>query len=197
MAPLLQEACPEIEEIEPAITPDETQPVEEVPTEEVLKTVRLSPEQTNSPEAPALSFRKTISSTIALHNPLSLLPPEGNQPSAMASKSTAEAPVTPPEKNLVPKKSHGCSQGVRLRSKIDPAFPRRRLQAGEMAIVWLLVTVDGKGKVEGIEVLSDGIHQDFLRSAIAAIQEARFEPAMENGQPIPGRIKIKVDFRIL
>lgn len=54
------------------------------------------------------------------------------------------------------------------------------------------LTIDSSGRVRDIEVLQSA--QGDMGRLIGAVQSWRFRPAMENGQPVPARFTVEINF---
>lgn len=59
----------------------------------------------------------------------------------------------------------------------------------------LLVDVAADGSVTDVEVERAEPAGVFDAAAVAAARQWRFQPAMEEGRAVPGRVRVPVDFR--
>mgnify|MGYP000983963300 CR=1 FL=1 len=76
----------------------------------------------------------------------------------------------------------------------EPSYSDEARQAGVQGNVLVHLTVDEHGKPRDIEILSPlGFGLD--ERAIRAIEQWRFEPARQNGQPVSMEAQIEVSFR--
>lgn len=73
-----------------------------------------------------------------------------------------------------------------------PSYPRTAPR-GASGSVEMHMTVTENGDVRDIEILGTP-REYFERAAIQAVRNWRFEPVMENGQPIPVRVAVRVTF---
>jgi len=90
----------------------------------------------------------------------------------------------------------GVSRQARPAARLQPAYPERQRLAGRTATVLLLVQVNASGQAERVEVLTPDVPEDFVRSASSAARSMRYEPALEDGQPIPSAIRVRIEYRL-
>ncbi len=89
---------------------------------------------------------------------------------------TREGTPTPP------KRVHG----------VLPVYPPEALAAGVHGVVVLEATISATGAVTDVEVLHSVPLLD--EAAVAAVREWRYEPALVDGEPLPIRMTLTVDF---
>jgi TonB family protein len=85
---------------------------------------------------------------------------------------------------------------ARPAARLEPAYPERQRLAGRTATVLLLVQVNASGQADRIEVLTPEVPEDFVRSATSAARAMRYEPALEDDQPIPSAIRVRIEYRL-
>ncbi len=90
----------------------------------------------------------------------------------------------------------GPTREVRVTKELAPVYPESERQAGRTASVLLEIQIDAQGKPVAIDVLSKEAPEAFIRSAVAAAKSARFEPALEDGRPVPGQVRRNIVFRL-
>lgn len=73
-----------------------------------------------------------------------------------------------------------------------PSYPRTAPRNASGSVE-LHMTVTETGDVRDVEVLGTP-REYFERAAVQAVRNWRFEPVMENGQPIPVRVAVRVTF---
>ena len=73
-----------------------------------------------------------------------------------------------------------------------PSYPRTAPRNASGSVE-MHMTVTENGDVRDIEVLGTP-REYFERAAVQAVRNWRFEPVIENGQPIPVRVAVKVTF---
>jgi TonB family protein len=87
-----------------------------------------------------------------------------------------------------------------LASPLDVAYPPLLRQAGIEGDVVLEFVVDATGRVDSASVIvipgAEPVHRALEASAARAIRNARYQPAVVNGRPVPLRIRQTVSFRL-
>jgi len=82
-----------------------------------------------------------------------------------------------------------------LGTQIQPTFPPAAWDARYTGAVLLEMTVLKDGSVGNIEVVRCTTPKvGFEEAAIAAVKQWRFEPGMENGEPIEVKTRLKMNF---
>ncbi len=77
--------------------------------------------------------------------------------------------------------------------RVDPPrYPRRALDGVDGSID-LELTVNARGRVENVEVLSGGPSY-FERAALRAVRGWRFEPVLRGGEAVPVRTRVRLTF---
>ncbi|MDR6990749.1 energy transducer TonB [Luteimonas sp. 3794] len=76
----------------------------------------------------------------------------------------------------------------------QPEYPRASMRRGERGEVLLLVKVGADGRVDGVDVVSSSQHRRLDRAAVAAVRRWRFEPALRDGRPVAGELRIPFSF---
>ena len=74
-----------------------------------------------------------------------------------------------------------------------PSYPRRAPDGVEGSVD-LQLTVTETGDVGGVEIMGEAPDY-FVRAAMKAVLNWKFEPVFENGQPISVRTAVRVSFR--
>jgi TonB family protein len=77
-------------------------------------------------------------------------------------------------------------------SKIDPEYPKLARQAGAGGVVELEATITTDGRVKNPRVIRG--NSMLQRSAIDAVLQWRYQPAMLNGKPVDSPVEIKLNF---
>lgn len=80
--------------------------------------------------------------------------------------------------------------------KIVPAYPRSARRRGHEGEVSVEVAVSESGLVSDASVVSSSGHGELDAAALDAARSANFAPAMEDGAAVPGRLKLRFDFRL-
>jgi TonB family protein len=94
--------------------------------------------------------------------------------------STAPAPITPPK----------------LRKNVQPEYPAAAKERGLAASVLLEIDIDSGGIVQRASIVeaSQAAGEGFEEAALAAAKQLEFEPALENGKPIPVTVTFRFRF---
>jgi protein TonB len=77
-----------------------------------------------------------------------------------------------------------------------PVYPMSARRRGWEGMVVLLVEVFSDGRIGRIEIESSSGHILLDEAAVNAVKRWRFEPATRNGQPVPTRARIPVEFSL-
>ena len=77
-----------------------------------------------------------------------------------------------------------------------PDYPPAAARAGATGTVVLLVDIDAQGNVVNVRVEKSSRNRDLDRAAQDAPRKKkwRFNPAKENGQPVPSTVRVPVVF---
>lgn len=90
----------------------------------------------------------------------------------------------------------GASVDISSR-RLNPAkYPPQAIEACVGGTVIVLVDVDKNGEFSKATVERSGGQAYFDEAALEAAKHWRYNPAMEGGQPAPGRLRIPVDFPV-
>lgn len=76
----------------------------------------------------------------------------------------------------------------------QPVYPPLAMRRGMEGVVVLMVEVDAQGKVVRMRVHESSGHGLLDRAAQNAVAEWRFEPATEDGRPVPGATRVPIRF---
>ena len=105
--------------------------------------------------------------------------------------------LPPPPKPAVPvptpaPKIGGQLTPARVLYKVDPEYPKLARQAGASGIVELEATITADGKVRNARV----VHGNTMlqKSAIDAVLQWHYQPALLNGKPVESPVEIKLNF---
>jgi TonB family protein len=106
----------------------------------------------------------------------------------------ATAPATDPTISPLRRIGGGVTQ-PRLLSKVDPQFSEQARAAKFSGVVLINLIVDINGLPQNVHVLR-GVGMGLDESAVAAVKQYTFLPAMENGKPVPVGLNVEVNFQI-
>lgn len=85
---------------------------------------------------------------------------------------------------------------ARLLSRVDPEYPVEAMRTRQQGWVEVDFRIGADGEVGDVRVVGSRPGRIFDRAAIRAIQGWRFEPRLENGQPVASRMRQRFDFRV-
>ena len=74
-----------------------------------------------------------------------------------------------------------------------PEYPRNMRERKETGGAILELQVSAKGKLTGVKVLRAS-HPEFAESAVRAVREWKFSPALQEGRPIEAKVALAVVF---
>ena len=107
-------------------------------------------------------------------------------------------PEPPPPSGPLLAGTAGVSNPVLIdESKVEPAFPEIARQARVEGNVILQAIIRADGTVGEVEVLRvNRPNMGFETAAIEAVQQWRYEPAMQNGRPVEVYFTVFVEFKL-
>jgi protein TonB len=115
-----------------------------------------------------------------------------DEPSPIDTPAPPPAPPAPP----APPTNIGSSVDPSSRANNPPNYPREALRQGIEGTVVLLISIDAQGNVLDIKVERSSHNRDMDREAVQAARRWRFNPAVENGQPVASTVRVPVDFTL-
>lgn len=89
---------------------------------------------------------------------------------------------------------HGGTEG--MRRSPPPKYPKAAYEAGITGKVVVLVDFDAAGNVTHAEVETATPPGVFEAVTLEAVKQWRFEPRIENGKAVPGRMRVPVTFEL-
>jgi protein TonB len=89
----------------------------------------------------------------------------------------------------------GESEGPRFLRKVIPRYPRLARRLGKEGAVLLKLFIDKEGRLKKVEVIKDDGY-GFASSAVKAVRQSTFLPAIKNGVPVDSEALLTVRFRI-
>ena len=78
-----------------------------------------------------------------------------------------------------------------------PAYPALAREAGIEGIVQVIVVIDANGEVVEATVLTSNVTQSMEQAALEAARKCRFEPAKQWDVPVPVKVVIPFEFRLV
>jgi protein TonB len=89
----------------------------------------------------------------------------------------------------------GRGEGPSFAHREMPEYPFAAKRLGKEGRVILQVTIDARGRLEGVEVLETS-DQMFVESAVDSIKKSKFLPGKRNGVPCRYRCKLAIRFAL-
>ncbi|MGY0559561.1 energy transducer TonB [Luteimonas sp. A277] len=75
-----------------------------------------------------------------------------------------------------------------------PTYPRSALRRGHSGEVLVRALVGVDGRPRQVEVIGSSSHRALDQAALRAVRNWRFQPAMQDGQPVAEPVEIPVEF---
>jgi len=116
----------------------------------------------------------------------------GNALPGIISSSSMAAPAAPEIHPDGPVVTGGKVAEPRLISKVLPVYPQNAKQAGIGGDVVIKTTIDQKGNVVDMHVVSGPLM--LRQSALDALRRWRYEPSKLDGQPIAVQMLVTIKF---
>jgi TonB family protein len=80
-------------------------------------------------------------------------------------------------------------------SKVNPTYPVDAKKAGHQGIVQLALIIGSDGKVENVRVVKS-VDPSLDKSAVDAVRQWTFEPAVKDGKPVKVEVKTEIAFSL-
>lgn len=130
------------------------------------------------------------STPVVVHIPVEN-PPAPPPPAAAPTEHASPRPPTPP---ALP--AHGESHGARAVTSAQPLYPPSAREEGREGTVVLRVSLDAQAHVTGVMMEESAGDRRLDRAAERAVHTWTFAPALEDGRPVPGILRVRVQFRL-
>lgn len=117
----------------------------------------------------------------------------------LAAQQAAAPKAAPPPKAAVaaapPPKPAGETRAAKVVTPAAPEYPLQaaRNQTSGYAVVEF--TVSASGAVENAHVIDSSPRRMFDNAAIQAVRRSKFEPALNNGEPVSSVLQRRIDFK--
>jgi protein TonB len=79
----------------------------------------------------------------------------------------------------------------------QPRYPAQARRRNQQGVVLLEVRLDARGAQREIRLLRSSGFSSLDRAALEAVAEWRFHPEVINGQGVPSRVQIPVEFALM
>jgi protein TonB len=111
---------------------------------------------------------------------------------ARATPPPSAAPVPAPE----PAAPSGETRDARMTQAPQPEYPATAARNRQSGWVEVEFTVAADGSVQNARAVSSSPPRVFDREAVRAIEQARFEPRLDRGQPIATKLRRRIEFKL-
>ncbi|QNN69310.1 energy transducer TonB [Thermomonas carbonis] len=105
---------------------------------------------------------------------------------ARDAKPAVKAPVT----------SRSRDASLIARSQVLPKYPASALRSGETGTVLVLANIDRNGVPIEVSLDDRSGNREFDRSALQAVRQWRFQPALRDGKPVASTVRVPVEFAL-
>lgn len=125
--------------------------------------------------------------------------PDPQAPGAPAADSPApDQPPEAPGRRSQPSAAtpSGVSRGASAPDLRSPVYPITCRQRGHEGLVRIRATIRADGSVAHAEAVTRDACPRLVASALAAVRESRFRPALRDGRPITARVVIPFRFHL-
>jgi TonB family protein len=121
-----------------------------------------------------------------------------------AGGTTATVPSNAPNRaapsptGAVPQTSGATAPSMTLVPLATPApeYPRDAMMAGTQGYVVVEFTINLEGGTQDITVVDASPQRTFDQAARRAVSRWKFQPLLENGQPVEKRVQRRIDFKL-
>lgn len=120
---------------------------------------------------------------------------DGSHASISQRVAQVDGPVSPGSRSTGGARI-GVPSGIKSIRLPTPKYPLASRRAGEQGVVVLEVEVLEDGRAGNVLVDSEPGFPRLVQAAIAAVREARFEPAKVDGKPVRESVRIPFRFRL-
>ncbi|MEO7433320.1 MAG: TonB family protein [Dokdonella sp.] len=126
-------------------------------------------------------------------------------PTATTTPTTAAAPpraevartAPPPASAPAPAPAPvGETRDVQVVTAPRPAYPPAAVRSRQDGWVEVEFTVGADGSVQNTKVVSSNPPRVFDREAVRAIEQAKFQPRLENGQAVASTLRRRIEFKL-
>jgi len=121
----------------------------------------------------------------------------GGSEGTLGPSSAAPAPPKPDRALAPPQKAKGPSRPPKVINWTDPPYPQQARQQGVEGTVVLRLTVGTDGAPTDVRVSKSSGHPALDDAAVVRVRQARFAPALKDGEPVSTSITFKVKFRLV
>jgi protein TonB len=117
-------------------------------------------------------------------------------PTETATASTTPAATPPPAAPAPPPAATGATRDASVTSPPVPDYPLAAARNRQEGWVEVEFTVAPDGSVQNARVIGSNPARIFDREAISAVQRAKFEPRMQNGEAVASTLRRRIEFKL-
>lgn len=122
-------------------------------------------------------------------------PPAPPAPEALPAPEAPPAPPAPPAPHAMPAPpAPPAPPPVSSNRLSPPSYPKHAAEQGIDGRVVLVVDIDAEGRPLDVDVEKSEPAGVFDQAAIDAVRQWQFSPAVEDGRPVPGRVRVPIHF---
>lgn len=146
--------------------------------------------------------RLAVTRPAARPRPASAEPVESKQPVAVAPVPAARPEETPGVVHTPAAAAKPVAMEVFSREPAflepprPPVYPAKARRRNQQGLVLVEVRLDARGLQKEIRLLRSSGVESLDRAALDAVAAWRFRPETQNGQPVPSRVHIPIDFAL-
>ena len=117
-------------------------------------------------------------------------------PDEVDTEFVAGLPVGPPELSAALRMDAVGLEPPRLLEQIEPEYDAERARRGIQGATDLEIVIDTEGVVVLAQVINSSLDEKLDQAAIEAVKKWRFAPGTIDGEPVPVRAVVTINFRI-
>lgn len=95
-----------------------------------------------------------------------------------------------------PRNKSAISQPPEIVERVPPKYPRDAAEGKVEGSVEMQFTVNAEGHVQDVTVLNSEPRDIFDAAAVASVKEWRFNPALQDGEPVPVETRQTIHFEL-
>jgi TonB family protein len=124
------------------------------------------------------------------------VPPVAAPPVSDVSPPLEKPRFRTPETGEAASERAGVRVDAKMLNSIVPVYPRVSRMRGEEGKVLLEVLVDRSGTVVEVQIRASSGYPRLDKAAVAALENARFDPALSDGTPVESRVLLPFVFKL-
>jgi protein TonB len=109
---------------------------------------------------------------------------------------TEVASATPPPAAAPPPVPVGETRDARVVTPPRPSYPAAAVRSRQNGWVEVEFTVGANGEVQNVKVVDSNPARVFDREAVRAVEQAKFDPKLERGEPVASTLRRRIEFKL-